>query len=58
MNVADALVPRAYTDKEVIIKQGDAADGMYFIEDGTVLVVKVDGNGVEKEVSDRKKNIH
>jgi CRP-like cAMP-binding protein len=50
MNLADALVPRVYTDRETIIKQGDAADGMYFIEDGTVRVVKVDGNGMEKEV--------
>jgi len=50
MNLADALVPRVYNDGETIIKQGDAADGMYFIEDGTVVVVKMDGNGTEKEV--------
>jgi len=53
MNLADALVPRMYTEGETIIKQGDAADGMYFIEDGTVRVVKVDGNGMEKEVSNK-----
>ena len=50
MNLADALVPRSYTNGEAIIRQGDSADGMYFIEDGTVRVVKVDHNGVEKEV--------
>lgn len=27
MNLADALVPRTYTDGDTIIKQGDAADG-------------------------------
>jgi len=50
MNLADALVPRQFTDGEVIIRQGDAADGMYFVEDGTARVVKVDANGEEKEV--------
>ncbi|XP_035715821.1 cAMP-dependent protein kinase type II regulatory subunit isoform X2 [Folsomia candida] len=51
MNLADALVPRTYTDGDTIIKQGDAADGMYFMEDGEVRVVKIDGNGVEKEIN-------
>ena len=50
MNLADALVPRSYSNGEAIIRQGDSADGMYFIEDGTVRIVKVDHNGVEKEV--------
>lgn len=50
MNLADALVPRMFTEGDVIIKQGDAADGMYFVEDGTVRVVKIDANGTEKEV--------
>ncbi|KAF4524294.1 hypothetical protein B566_EDAN005350 [Ephemera danica] len=36
MNLADALVPRSYADGEMIIQQGDAADGMYFIEAGEV----------------------
>jgi len=50
MNLADALVPRMYTEGERIIKQGDAADGMYFVEDGTVRIIKIDANGMEKEV--------
>lgn len=50
MNLADALVPRSYSNGEVIIRQGDVADGMYFVEDGTVRVVRVDNNGEEKEV--------
>ncbi|CAG7836926.1 unnamed protein product [Allacma fusca] len=51
MNLADALVPRLITDGQAIIRQGDPADGMYFVEDGTVRVIKVDYNGVEKEVN-------
>uniref|UniRef100_A0A131XJZ3 cAMP-dependent protein kinase type II regulatory subunit n=2 Tax=Hyalomma TaxID=34625 RepID=A0A131XJZ3_9ACAR len=51
MNLCDALMPRAYKDGDLIIMQGDAADGMYFIEDGTVRIcVKKDG-GNEMEVS-------
>nr|XP_022299214.1 cAMP-dependent protein kinase type II regulatory subunit-like isoform X3 [Crassostrea virginica] len=38
MNVADALVTKSFDDGEVIIKQGDEADCMYFIEDGEVRV--------------------
>lgn len=50
MNLADALVPRSYKGGEAIINQGDAADGMYFIEDGEVTVMVVDSNGEEKQV--------
>lgn len=59
MNLADALLPRAFGDGETIIKQGDAADGMYFMEDGEAKVVKIDNNGEEKEViySLEEKNI-
>uniref|UniRef100_L7M1F0 cAMP-dependent protein kinase type II regulatory subunit n=1 Tax=Rhipicephalus pulchellus TaxID=72859 RepID=L7M1F0_RHIPC len=51
MNLCDALMPRSYKDGDLIIMQGAAADGMYFIEDGTVRIcVKKDG-GNETEVS-------
>lgn len=50
MNLADALISKRYTSGERIIKQGDVADGMYFIEDGTV-VVKMDQEGSEIEIS-------
>uniref|UniRef100_A0A1B0AZN1 cAMP-dependent protein kinase type II regulatory subunit n=1 Tax=Glossina palpalis gambiensis TaxID=67801 RepID=A0A1B0AZN1_9MUSC len=50
MNLADALISKRYTSSERIIKQGDVADGMYFIEDGTV-VVKMDQEGSEIEIS-------
>ncbi|KAK6188795.1 hypothetical protein SNE40_004899 [Patella caerulea] len=38
MNLADALCTKEYDDGEVIIAQGDNAEGMYFIEKGTVCV--------------------
>lgn len=51
MNVADALVTRSFEDGEVIIKQGDEADCMYFIEDGEVRVtVKNQKDPESKEV--------
>uniref|UniRef100_A0A1A9VPC1 cAMP-dependent protein kinase type II regulatory subunit n=1 Tax=Glossina austeni TaxID=7395 RepID=A0A1A9VPC1_GLOAU len=50
MNLADALISKRYASSERIIKQGDVADGMYFIEDGTV-VVKMDQEGSEIEIS-------
>ncbi|XP_069964855.1 cAMP-dependent protein kinase type II regulatory subunit isoform X1 [Bactrocera oleae] len=50
MNLADALVSKHFSNNERIIKQGDVADGMYFIEDGNV-VVKMDQDGKEIEIS-------
>jgi len=38
MNVADALMSRKYEDGQQIIKQGDSADVMYFVEDGEVRI--------------------
>ncbi|KAL4225868.1 cAMP-dependent protein kinase type II-beta regulatory subunit [Mactra antiquata] len=34
MNIADALYSKTFEDEEIIIKQGDNADCMYFVEDG------------------------
>lgn len=51
MNLADALVPRSYTANERIIKQGDAADGMYFVEAGTIIIKVYDDQGKEVEIS-------
>lgn len=50
MNLADALVPKTYINGELIIKQGDAADGMYFLEDGEVKITVFD-NGKEVEIN-------
>jgi len=38
MNVADALVSKQFEDGTVIIKQGDTAGCMYFVEDGEVKI--------------------
>ncbi|XP_014673373.1 PREDICTED: cAMP-dependent protein kinase type II regulatory subunit-like isoform X3 [Priapulus caudatus] len=38
MNLADALQPLSFDEDIAIIKQGDSADGMYFIESGTVCI--------------------
>ncbi|KAK7865087.1 hypothetical protein R5R35_014624 [Gryllus longicercus] len=51
MNLADALVPRRYSDGEVIIQQGDVADGMYFIEEGVIRITIVGDNGQEVEIN-------
>lgn len=51
MNLADALVPRSYEEGELIIKEGDAADGMYFVENGTVKISVVDDDGKEVEIN-------
>lgn len=50
MNLADALVPRSYTNGELIIKQGESADGMYFVEDGQIQITIMGENGREVEV--------
>lgn len=51
MNLADALVTRSYPDRQIIVNQGDPADGMYFVEDGEILIVMVGNDGIERNVS-------
>lgn len=51
MNLADALVPKVYSPGEQIIMQGDSADGMYFLEDGTVRITMTNSENQEKEIS-------
>ena len=47
MNLADALTTRTFADGDVIIRQDDDADGMYFVGSGQVLVtVKQEGEEV------------
>ena len=36
MNLADALETKNFSDGTCIIKQGDSADSLYIVEDGTV----------------------
>ncbi|XP_078040017.1 cAMP-dependent protein kinase type II regulatory subunit isoform X1 [Augochlora pura] len=51
MNLADALVPKQYANGENIIKQGDTADGMYFVEDGVVKITIQGDDGREIEIN-------
>ena len=50
MNVADALIPKTYASGEVIVRQGDAADGMFFLEGGICEVYVESGVGNRKKV--------
>ena len=50
MNLADALVPQTFRNGEIIIEQGDDADGMYFVEDGTVRIMRAEHNQEERQV--------
>ena len=51
MNVADALQTRTFAGDDVIIRQGAEADGIYFVEQGSVRITisKAGGDG-EREV--------
>ncbi|XP_014219283.1 cAMP-dependent protein kinase type II regulatory subunit [Copidosoma floridanum] len=51
LNLADALIPKQFDDGEQIIKQGDNADGMYFVESGVVRITILGENGREVEVN-------
>ena len=51
MNLADALAPKHFEDGQQIIKQGDNADGMYFVEQGVVKITILNESGREVEVS-------
>lgn len=51
MNLADALTTKKFTDGSQIVKQGDPADGMYFIESGVVDVMVTGNDGTEKQVT-------
>ncbi|XP_035675651.1 cAMP-dependent protein kinase type II-alpha regulatory subunit-like isoform X3 [Branchiostoma floridae] len=44
MKVADALMTQIFEDGEVIIRQGDSADCMYFVEDGVVRIAMKNKN--------------
>ncbi|CAG0885921.1 unnamed protein product [Cyprideis torosa] len=54
-NVADALVTRSFRPGELIIRQGDPADGMYFVESGNLVVTLAAHEGgveaKEKEIN-------
>lgn len=49
MNVADALFSRSFQEGEAIIRQGDEANCMYFVESGHVRIVR-EQDGQSKEI--------
>jgi len=49
MNVADALFSKSFNDGESIIKQGEQAQCMYFVEHGKVKIVR-EQDGRSKEL--------
>merc|ERR1719178_142701 len=53
-NIADALVSQAFAQGQEVVKQGDRANGMYFVESGTLVVLKKMGGdaGDEKAVNE------
>ncbi|KAH7636364.1 cAMP-dependent protein kinase type II-beta regulatory subunit [Dermatophagoides farinae] len=50
MSLSDAFMARCYKNGDLIIKQGDQADGMYFVQEGIVRIIKEE-NGQEQELS-------
>ncbi|CAH1266245.1 cAMP-dependent protein kinase type II-alpha regulatory subunit-like isoform X2 [Branchiostoma lanceolatum] len=50
MKVADALMTQIFEDGEVIIRQGDSADCMYFVEDGVVRIAMKNKDDPDKEL--------
>ncbi|XP_026471707.1 cAMP-dependent protein kinase type II regulatory subunit-like [Ctenocephalides felis] len=51
MNLADALVTRSFGPGECIINEGDAADGMYFVQEGMVNILITNASGQKMEVN-------
>ena len=51
MNLCDALNSLEFNDGDVLIRQGAAADGMYFVEEGEVRITMTNSDKEEKEVS-------
>jgi len=50
-NIADALQSKTYSAGQAVVKQGDRANGMYFVEAGTLVVLK-QIEGEEKKVNE------
>ncbi|KAI2810729.1 hypothetical protein RDWZM_002364 [Blomia tropicalis] len=52
MSLSDAFLARHYRKGDLIIRQGDEADGMYFVQEGIVRILKIDEEtGKEQELS-------
>ena len=55
MNLADALTPQSYPSGACIIREGDEADGMFFLESGDVSVT-ITKNGCEQDIMNAAKD--
>lgn len=53
--IADALEPVTFQDKEIVIREGDAGDSFYLIEDGEAIFYKNLPDNTQKEVMIGKK---
>ncbi|XP_014241233.1 cAMP-dependent protein kinase type II regulatory subunit-like [Cimex lectularius] len=54
LNLADALLPRMFSDGQVIMKENEQADGMYFVLSGQVFIHKtVNGKQVPLKIVER-----
>lgn len=51
MNLADALISQTYSDNYVIVSQGAIGDGMYFVEEGMVVISMEGKDGIEREIT-------
>ena len=54
-NLADALMSKTFKNDECIIRQGDEADGMFFLEKGVIRVTIINPDGVEEELGEHSK---
>jgi len=54
MTLADALSPKVFQDGEPIIRQGDDADGIYFVEEGQIRVSISGPDGSEQDLGLRE----
>jgi len=52
MSLSDAFITRKFRQGDLIIRQGDEADGMYFVQEGVCRILKMDEDtGKEQELS-------
>lgn len=53
--IADALEPVSFKDGEVVLKEGDAGDSFYLIEQGDALFYQSSGSNQQQLVNEKKK---
>lgn len=54
-NLADALISKTFKDDDCIIRQGDEADGMFFLEKGMIRVTIINPDGQEESLGEHTK---